>query len=237
MRFGVIRRGFPAGCGLCEVSSVLQRTARVRVVSDAGVAEREPNPDRQAAGPRWSSRGRPERNRIRLLDIDVRLPIDGRLSAWGHWRLRSVVASATGESLTQLAAAVERSRSHSGRCRARVAPADSPRWRDNPLQARWERRGDAGAKATKGALTWGYRWPAGKLSISRTTSFLVYGRPYPAFCEPTTEFGAHRSLTIAASTSSENSAAIGERVSGLPSSVCTRAARVMLDTSQIPCAA
>ena len=76
-----------------------------------------------------------------------------------------------------------------------------------------------------------------KLSISRTTSFLVYGRPYPPFREPTTEFSAQRSLTIAESTNSANSAANGERGSRRPSSVCTRAAKVMLETSQIPCAA
>lgn len=76
-----------------------------------------------------------------------------------------------------------------------------------------------------------------KLSISRTTSSLVYGRPYPRIGEPTTEFSAQRSLAMAASTSSANSAAIGDRGSGRPSRVCTRAARVMLEISQTPWAA
>lgn len=76
-----------------------------------------------------------------------------------------------------------------------------------------------------------------KLSISRTTSFLVYGRPYPRIAEATTEFSAQRSLTMAASTSSAKSAAIGDRGSGLPSRVCTRAAKVMLEISQTPWAA
>ena len=47
----------------------------------------------------------------------------------------------------------------------------------------------------------------------------------------------YRSLTIARSTSSANSSARGTVGRGRPSSVCTRAASVILDGSQIPCAA
>src|ERR1700761_3664195 len=65
-----------------------------------------------------------------------------------------------------------------------------------------------------------------KLSISRTTSSLVYGRPYPGICEPTTEFSAQRSLTIAESTNPANSVAKGDPGNIRPSRVCTRAARV-----------
>ena len=77
-------------------------------------------------------------------------------------------------------------------------------------------------------------------SISRTTSFPVYERRYPRAQTATTDFrrfSAQRSLMIAASTSSAISPDRAAAGKGFPSSVCTRAASVMLDTSQTPCAA
>ena len=77
-------------------------------------------------------------------------------------------------------------------------------------------------------------------SISRTTSFPVYERRYPRTSKATTDFrrfSVQRSLTMAASTSSAISPASDAGCSTFPSSVCTRAASVMLDTSQTPCAA
>ena len=47
----------------------------------------------------------------------------------------------------------------------------------------------------------------------------------------------HLSLKMARSTNWANSSAVGAGRSSLPSSVCTRAASVMLETSQTPCAA
>ena len=77
-------------------------------------------------------------------------------------------------------------------------------------------------------------------SICRTTSFPVYERRYSRTKTATTDFcrfSAQRSQTIAASTSLVISPASGAGRNAFPSRVCTRAASVMLDTSQTPCAA
>lgn len=74
-------------------------------------------------------------------------------------------------------------------------------------------------------------------SSSRTTSLLVYPRTYPRFASATRELSRQRSLRMAASISPPTSIADVAGASALPSSVCTRAASVILETSQTPWAA
>lgn len=74
-------------------------------------------------------------------------------------------------------------------------------------------------------------------SISRTTSFPVYRRPYSRSVRATRDLSAQRSQTRAASIRAAMSSASGVSTSALPSSVCTRAPSVMLETNQTPWAA
>jgi hypothetical protein len=106
----------------------------------------------------------------------------------------------------------------------------------------------------------GAGWPRGIRQRARVTPLALLARshltcpyvnqfvgPPPSLCtnDRTGGYGqrqaiyvrCQRSLRMAASTSSANSLAIGAGRSSLPSRVCTRAASVMLDTSQTPCAA